>query len=671
MSVRKDSGSGPESVRRSPARTSVDNAVEAAKRYLIATQAADGHWVGELEGDTILESEYILTMHFLGRTGEERIRKTAEHLRRKQLPSGGWAIYEGGPAEVSSSVKAYFVLKLMGDDPNAPHMVRARETILSLGGIEACNSFTRIYLAIFGQCSWDDTPAVPPEIVLLPDRFIFNIYKMSSWSRGIVVPLSIIWAAKPFCPVPDFAAIQELRVGHAPAAHVPRSRKERSWRRFFTRIDHLLKRFEAAGFTPLRQKALEACEAWIHERLARSDGLGAIFPPIINTIIAFRCLGYALDDPRLLAQVRELEKLELEDEETLHVQPCFSPIWDTALVIEALSDAGVPADDTVLLKAGRWLLDREVKEVGDWKKACPAAEPGGWYFEYANEWYPDTDDTAEVLTALSRVRFPGESEDLARQGAVARGQAWMLAMQNRDGGWGAFDKDCDNEVLTYIPFADHNAMIDPSCEDITGRALEAFHSIGVPAGHPAVRRAAAFLDAKQLPDGTWYGRWGCNYLYGSFLALRGLLHAGEDLRQPRFQQTADWIRSCQNPDGGWGELPLSYDDPKTKGQGPSTPSQTAWALTALFATGDRDSEAVRRGVDYLLANQQYDGSWKDDHWTATGFPKVFYLRYHLYATVFPLRALALYTREASVNPRGRMETGADALVPRRTEHGVN
>ena len=669
MPVRNDSGSGSDKAVPGASRTSVENAVEAAKRYLLATQAADGHWVGELEGDTILESEYVLTMHFLGRTGEERIRKAAEHLRRRQLPTGGWAIYEGGPAEVSSSVKAYFVLKLMGDDPEAPHMVRARRTILSLGGIEACNSFTRIYLAIFGQCSWDDTPAVPPEIVLLPDSFIFNIYKMSSWSRGIVVPLSIIWASKPFCPVPDHAAIPELHVPRT-ESHAPRSRRERFWRAFFTRCDRWIKRAEAGGFTPLRQKALEACEAWIHERLALLDGLGAIFPPIINTIIAFRCLGYALDDPRLLAQVRELEKLELEDEETLHVQPCFSPIWDTALVIEALSDAGVPADDPVLLKAARWLLDREVKEVGDWKKACPAAEPGGWYFEYANEWYPDTDDTAEVLTALSRVHFPGESEDLARQGAVARGQAWMLAMQNRDGGWGAFDKDCDNEVLTYIPFADHNAMIDPSCEDVTGRALEAFHAIGVPAGHPAVRRAAAFLDSKQLPDGTWYGRWGCNYLYGSFLALRGLLHAGEDMRQPRFQQTADWIRACQNADGGWGELPHSYDDPATKGQGPSTPSQTAWALVALFATGDRDSEAVRRGVDYLLANQQYDGSWKDDHWTATGFPKVFYLRYHLYATVFPLRALALYTREAGAGQKNRVFHDG-ALASRPSEHGVN
>jgi squalene-hopene/tetraprenyl-beta-curcumene cyclase len=671
MSVRQDSGSGPESVSPVRERNAVGNAVDAARRYLLSIQAPDGHWCGELEGDTILESEYVLTLHFLGRAGENRAKKAAEHLRRKQLPGGGWAVYQGGPPEVSSSVKAYFVLKLMGDDPDAPHMARARKVILDLGGIEACNSFTRIYLAIFGQCRWDDCPAVPPEIVLLPDSFVFNIYKMSSWSRGIVVPLSIIWAKKPFCPVPESAAIAELHVPRAKTVPAARSRMERVWRAFFTEIDRTLKRLEAGGVTPLRKRALAACEAWIHERLALSDGLGAIFPPIINTILAFRCLGYEAHDPRVLAQTRELERFEIEDEDTLHLQPCFSPIWDTALAMVALSDAGLPPDDPALLKAGRWLLDREVKKVGDWKKACPAAEPGGWYFEYANEWYPDTDDTGEVLTALSRIRFPGEAEDLARQGAVARGQAWILAMQNRDGGWGAFDKDCDNEVLTYIPFADHNAMIDPSCEDITGRILEALHGLGVPADHPAVRRAAAYLEGRQYRDGTWYGRWGCNYIYGSWLALRGLLHGGEDLRQARFQRTAEWLRAKQNPDGGWGELPRSYDEPETKGQGPSTPSQTAWALMALFATGDRDSEAVQRGVAYLLSLQEYDGSWKDEHWTGTGFPKVFYLRYHLYATYFPLWALSLHAREGSAGTTRPREVGTNIAASGPSDHGVN
>ncbi len=622
----------------------VSNAIEAARRYLLSIQSPDGHWCAELEGDTILESEYILTMHFLGRAGEARTKKAAEYLRRLQLPGGGWPNYPGGPAEVSTSVKAYFVLKLLGDDSAAPHMSNAREVIRRLGGVEACNSFTKIYLAIFGQCSWSRCPAVPPELVLLPDWVPFNIYRMSSWSRGIVVPLSVIWAKKPFCPVPERARIDELHVPPRERPKPKRTPRERFWRGVFSAADILLRGIEAAGLTPLRKKALSACETWIHDRLVKSDGLGAIFPPIINTILAFRCLGYAMDDPRLQAQILELERLEIEDNETLHLQPCFSPVWDTAIATVALSESGVPAADGALRRAARWLLDHEVKLEGDWKKSNPDAPVGGWYFEYANEFYPDTDDTAEVLTALSRVRLAEAAEEEGRLAAIERGQAWLLSMQNRDGGWGAFDKGCDLEVLTYIPFADHNAMIDPSCEDITGRALETFHNLGVPSSHPGVKAAVEFLKEKQERDGTWYGRWGVNYIYGTWLVLRGLSHAGEDLSQPRYQRVAGWLRARQNADGGWGELPHSYDAPSTKGRGPSTAAQTAWALMSLFALGESGSEAVERGAAYLLREQEYDGSWRDAHWTGTGFPKVFYLRYHLYATYFPLWALSLYGR---------------------------
>jgi squalene-hopene/tetraprenyl-beta-curcumene cyclase len=627
-----------------PSPEGVGNAVSAAQRYLLSIQEPDGHWCGELEGDTILESEYILTLHLLGRTGELRVKKAAEHLRRKQLREGGWAIYEGGPAEVSASVKAYFALKLAGDEPDAPHMARARQIIRRLGGIEATNSFTRIYLSIFGQWDWEDCPAVPPELVLLPDWFPFNLYKMSSWSRTIVVPLAVIWAHRPSCKVPQRAGIAELRTGVTPARKSCSSSREVFWGMFFTVVDRLLKAVEDTSLLPWRKKALEVCEKWIHDRLVKSDGLGAIFPPIINTIIAFRSLGYALDDPRLVAQVKELEELELEDEDTLHVQPCFSPVWDTAIAIVGLRASGVAADDPAIQRAAQWLLDREVRAAGDWKVRNPEGEPGGWYFEYANEFYPDTDDTAEVLTALAEARFPGEAEDKSRAEAIERGRRWMLTMQNRDGGWGAFDKGCDNEIFTLIPFADHNAMIDPSCEDITGRALEAFHNMGDRPDHPAVKNAVAFLQGTQEPDGTWYGRWGCNYLYGTWLVLRGLHAAGVDLSAERYQRAGKWIRAHQNADGGWGELPRSYEDPATKGIGPSTPSQTAWALMALFALGDTSSEGVRRGIDYLLRVQQYDGSWKDAHWTGTGFPKVFYLRYHLYATYFPLWTLSLYGR---------------------------
>jgi squalene-hopene/tetraprenyl-beta-curcumene cyclase len=638
----------------------VRNAISAAQRYLLSIQHADGHWCGELEGDTILESEYILTLHFLGRTGEKRVRKAAEYLRRKQLPDGGWPNYEGGPPDVSVSVKAYFALKLVGDDPALPHMERAREVIRRLGGIEATNSFTRIYLSVFGQWDWEDCPAVPPELVLLPDWFPFTIYKISSWSRTIVVPLAVIWAEKPFCPVPARAEITELRTGVAPDRRTPRTLRETFWYVFFTLVDKVLKAVEASKLTPWRRRALEACEKWIHERLVKSDGLGAIFPPIINTIMAFRCLGYALDDPRLLAQERELERFEIEDEDTLRMQPCFSPVWDTAIASPALVASGVAADDSALRRGARWLLDHEVREPGDWMRRAPDAPVGGWYFEYANECYPDTDDTAEVLTSLSKVRFPDEEEDRARRESIERGRKWLLGMQNKDGGWGAFDRECVNEVWTYIPFADHNAMIDPSCEDITGRALEALHNLGDRPDHPAIRRAVGFLQAKQQPDGTWYGRWGCNYLYGTWLALRGLLHAGEDLSAPRYQRAGDWLRACQNGDGGWGELQHSYEDPSAGGKGPSTPSQTAWGLMAHFALGDFASESVSRGVAYLLRSQQYDGSWRDEHWTATGFPKVFYLRYHLYATYFPLWALSLHGQGAGALPQGA-KAGARAL----------
>ncbi len=628
----------------------VRNAVEAARRYLLSIQHADGHWCAELEGDTILESEYVLTMHLLGRTGEARVKKAAEHLRRQQLASGGWSNYPGGPPDVSTSVKAYFALKLAGDVPGASHMAKAREVIRGLGGVEACNSFTKIYLAIFGQCPWSRCPAVPPELVLLPDWVPFNIYRMSSWSRTIVVPLSILWAKKPFCPVPDGAEIAELHVPHF-HPKVTRTPRERVWRGLFSAADVVLRGIEAIGLTPLRTRALAACERWIHDRLVRSDGLGAIFPPIVNTIFAFRSLGYALDDPRLLAQVRELSRFEIEDDEALRVQPCFSPVWDTALAAVTLSASGLPGSDPSLRRAARWLLEHEVRLPGDWRKTNREGPVGGWYFEYANEWYPDTDDTAEVLTALSSVRFAAAPEEARRLAAIERGKGWLLSMQNRDGGWGAFDKECDLDVLTYIPFADHNAMLDPSCEDITGRALEALHLLGVPAGDAAVRAAVSFLEARQKGNGTWYGRWGVNYIYGTWLALRGLAHAGEDLEEPRYQRAGAWLRSRQNADGGWGELPRSYDDSSTKGCGPSTAAQTAWALMSLFALGEERSEAAERGVSYLLREQQYDGSWRDVHWTGTGFPKVFYLRYHLYATYFPLRALSLYAGGDA--PRGR------------------
>lgn len=615
-----------------------------AQKYLRSIQAEDGHWCAELEGDTILESEYILLMHYLGRTGEDKVLKAANYIRRKQMPGGGWAIYPGGPAEVSASVKAYFVLKLLGDRPDDPHMVRAREAILAKGGIEACNSFTKIYLSIFGQYDWERCPAVPPELILLPRWLYLNIYEMSSWSRGIIVPLAIVRAHQPHCPVPESAAVSEL---FAPA---PPPVKRGFWVTVFNALDRVLKIHERSPAKPLRGMALEMSERWILDRLEGSDGLGAIFPPIVNTIIAFHCLGYPLDHPRVEQQVRELEKLEIEEGDTLRVQPCFSPVWDTALSINSLVESGVPVDDPTVLAAARWLLDTRSRLAGDWKVKNPRGEAPGWFFEYANPFYPDCDSTAQVLTVLSKVRFP-EPEDQRRREALHEAHHWLLTMQNRDGGWAAFDKGCNKEILTCVPFADHNAMIDPSTSDITGRALEALAALGYGRQLNAIRRGMRFLAREQEADGSWYGRWGCNYIYGTWLAVTGLRAVGAD--DVRLRRAAAWIRSVQNDDGGWGETPLSYENPAEKGRGPSTPSQTAWAVLGLIAAADADSaESVRRGIDYILRVQHEDGSWVDEHWTGTGFPAVFYLRYHLYATYFPLLALSTYAKSQA----GDLET---------------
>ncbi len=628
----------PEPSHRPSLAEAVDRAIAAAQRRLLELQAPDGHWCAELEGDSILESEYLLTLVFLGHhTGDERVRRLANSLRQTQHPDGGWATYPGGPTDVNGTVKAYFCLKLVGDPPTAPHMERARAAARRLGGVEACNSFTRIYLAVFGQVDWEACPAVPPEVVLFPNWFPFNLYAMSAWSRTIVVPLSLVWALRPSCVVPQSAGLDELRVD---AAAPPRARS--GWARFFQGVDAGLKLAERTRIRPFRRAAIARAEEWIRQRLEASDGLGAIFPPIINTIFAFRALGYAADDPVVAGQLRELERLELGDGDALWVQPCFSAVWDTALALNALAESGF-AEKEPLRRAACWLMERETRRPGDWRVKCPGAEASGWYFEYANEFYPDCDDTAQVVTSLAKVDLPA-AERGRREAQLRRAVEWLVAMQSGNGGWASFDKDCDREFLTHIPFADHNAMIDPPTVDVTGRVLEALCAAGVDLGAPAVRRGVEFVLGAQEPDGSWYGRWGCNYLYGTWLALTGLERVGEDTRGSAWAaQARRWLAGCQNADGGWGELPASYAEPRCKGEGPSTAAQTAWAILGLLAAGDR-SGSVEGGLHHLLSRQLPDGGWQDEFWTGTGFPEVFYLRYHLYATYFPLLALARWRR---------------------------
>ena len=623
----------------------VERCLGEARQGLLTLQRYDGHWCAELEGDSIVESEYILTMYFLGRGSERRLEKVARHLRGLELAEGGWSLFPGGDPEVSATVKAYFALKLLGDDPEAEHMRRACRVARQLGGIRACNSYTKLCLAIFGQYPWKLCPAVPPEMILLPKWLPFNIYAMSAWSRTIVVPLSMIWAYKPYCEVPAEADISELEVEgsgrHRAAATTAR---EQAWATSFEAIDIGLKWVEALGLKPFRRLALARCEQWILARLRRSDGLGAIIPPIINTILALRCRGYGIDHPVLAAQIDELERLEIEEGETLRVQPCKSPVWDTAMALNTLIRSGVEGEQQAIRAAVDWLLDHEVTEPGDCQILNPDVPVGGWYFEYANEFYPDCDDTAAVMTALAGVESASSGDESRLRQALGRAAEWLVGMQNRDGGWAAFDRGCDLEVLTFIPFADHNAMIDPSTVDITGRSLEALASCGFGPDDDAVRRGVEFILCQQRDDGSWYGRWGANYLYGTWLALIGLKAVEFDMAHDACRRAVDWLLAHQNEDGGWGESLRSYHEPTWIGRGESTAAQTAWALLGLIAAGEVRHSAVTRGFGYLLETRQVDGTWADEQWTGTGFPEVFYLRYHYYATYFPLLSLASYRR---------------------------
>lgn len=625
--------------------TAVLQTLEAGKTSLLDLQKPDGHWVGELEGDTILESEYALLRYFMGCLDDDRLRKLAAYIYQSRRPEGAWSLYPGGPVEVSSSVKAYLVLRLAGFPANHPEMVRAREVIREHGGVTACNTFTKIYLSIFGQYDWDGTPVVPPELILLPNWFYLNLYELSSWSRTIIVPLAILSAYRPHCPLP--VHIDELFVGERHGKHLRlpwNRRKPICWRNFFLAIDRTMHFFEGVKVLPWRKKAIQECERWMVARFRKSGGLGAIFPPIVNALMAMRCLGYPDDHPEVRGQWREIEAFEIEENDTLRLQPCVSPVWDTALCALSLSAAGVPPDDPALVEAGKWLLEKRVREKGDWAVKRPDAPVAAWAFEYANEFYPDIDDTAAVLMALAGIRLPSEEE--AEKGEICR-QAieWTWAMQGSDGGWAAFDVDNNRMIFTEIPFSDHNAMLDPSTADITGRVLEMLGRYGYDTGDPRVAKAIAFLRKEQEPDGAWFGRWGVNYLYGTWQVLKGLSAVGEEMSQPYIQAGAAWLRSRQNEDGGWGETCATYDDPSLRGTGPSTASQTAWALMGLMATGDVTSECVQRGVDYLVRTQEADGSWDEPYFTGTGFPKVFYLKYHYYSRYFPVFALGMYARQ--------------------------
>jgi len=617
--------------------------IDAARQFLFSQRLDEGYWCGELEADTTLESDYVLLHTLLGTSTPERFAKCARHILQHQNEDGGWSIYPGGPANVSACVKAYFALKLAGYSADHPALVRARKKILELGGVTEINTFSKIYLCFLGQYDYDAVPAVPPEIVLFPKWFWFNIYEISSWSRAMLVPLSICYAKKPFKKIPPEMGIEELFVGGRDKSrmHLHWSKKLFSWRNFFLLLDRLTHWAEAVHIRPLRSIALKKAEKWMLERFEMSDGLAAIYPSIVNSTLAMRCLGYSLDDPQVIRALDEFEKLGIEEEETFRMQPCMSPVWDTAYALFALGEAGVPANDPRMMESADWILQKQVRNAGDWKIKNPKGQPGGWYFEFNNEFYPDVDDSAMVCLGLSQVEHPNGR--YLRE-SVQRAIDWILSMQCRNGGWASFDKDNDRMVFEHIPFADHNAMLDPATVDITGRVLEMLAAYGYDKTHPAVQKAIAFLRQEQMPDGSWFGRWGVNYIYGTMLVLRGLEAIGIDHHEPYVQQAAEWLRMVQNADGGWGESCGSYDDPASRGVGASTPSQTAWAIMGLLAANDTRSDSVARGIAYLLRTQKKDGSWDEQFCTGTGFPRVFYLKYHLYRQYFPLIALTTYSK---------------------------
>ena len=615
----------------------LERAIERGADHLLSLQVAQGYWLGELEADSTLESDYIYYLHVLGKADPERIAKLANYVRRKQLADGGWSIYPGGPSELNATCKAYFALKLAGDNPNSARMVQARETVLRLGGLEQSNSYVRFYLAVAGALGWELVPAILPEMMLLPNWFYLNIYEMSSWTRGIVIPMAILSALRPDWRLPERAHVDELFRDRArKAAAFDWSDQLISWRNFFLAADRAMKLYEKLPWKPLRQRALREAKSWLLDHLERSEGLAAIYPAMMNSIFALMALGHGPEDPLTAREIREFARFEIEEDDTIRLQPCVSPVWDTGIAMVALEEAGVAADDPALVKAAEWMLSKQVLGPGDWQVKNKDAAPGGWVFEFRNDFYPDVDDTAFVLMALQRVKFP----DPARmEAAVRRGIQWLLSMQNRDGGWAAFDRDNNKGFLCDIPFADHNAMLDPSTADVTARVLECLGRFGWNANHPAIQRALQFLLKDQCEDGSWFGRWGVNYVYGTSGVLRSLETVSLTAKE-YCQRAVRWLRSVQHSDGSFGESLRSYTEPQTKGQGPSTASQTAWGLIGLLAASDAGDPAIHSAASYLVEQQNSDGSWSENEFTGTGFPCVFYLKYHLYRNSFPLYALA-------------------------------
>lgn len=673
---------------------SVDELATASERAIAALrslQRDDGHWCAELEGDSILQSEYLLMKWILGQEREPladgrpaaTLLKIVAQLRSQQRPDGGWGQYPGSGVDLSATVKGYFVLKLYGDAPDAPHMVRAREMVLNMGGAERANSFSKFYLACLGQISWNAVPAIPPELVYLPKWFYFHMDKMSAWSRTMLLPLALVVTLRPTRRLPPQLCIDELYVSLRDRHRMlMRADVPARWRWFFGAIDSLLKVAHGLGGSPLRRRAIARSQKWMLERMgqdapAPTEGLGAIFPPMVYAQVVFKALGWERSNPIWRRAEHELDAFMIEEGDRIRLQPCFSPVWDTGIALYALADAGLGADDASVQRAASWLTSRECRHRGDWAANLrPGVEASGWWFEYRNAWYPDVDDTAMVAMALRRTGTPEGIE------AASRGVRWIISMQNDDGGWAAFDRTTDRHIYEYIPFADHNAIQDPSCPDITGRVLECLAWHGHRADHPAIAQAIAYVRSHQESEGCWFGRWGVNYIYGTWQSVIGPIRCGVSREEMWIQRAGRWMKSVQKPDGSFGESANSYLDAALKGQGPSTASQTAWAAMVLQEIYGADDPDLRRALEWLARTQlsasdardpkrnpdrDPPGSWCEREFTGTGFPRVFYLRYHLYRLYFPLMALSRF-----VSAKQSATNGAETVrVAPSSEETVN
>ncbi|WP_176114087.1 squalene--hopene cyclase [Burkholderia cepacia] len=627
-----------------PAR--VDAAVARATDALLAAQNADGHWVYELEADSTIPAEYVLLVHYLGETPNVELeQKIGKYLRRIQQADGGWPLFTDGAPNISASVKAYFALKVIGDDENAEHMQRARRAIHAMGGAEMSNVFTRIQLALYGAIPWRAVPMMPVEIMLLPQWFPFHLSKVSYWARTVIVPLLVLNAKRPLAKNPRGVRIDELFIDPpVNAGLLPRQgHQSPGWFAFFRVVDHALRAADGLFPNYTRERAIRQAVSFVDERLNGEDGLGAIYPAMANAVMMYDVLGYAEDHPNRAIARKSIEKLLVVHDDEAYCQPCLSPVWDTSLAAHALLETGDARAEEAVLRGLEWLRPLQILDVrGDWISRRPHVRPGGWAFQYANAHYPDVDDTAVVAVAMDRAQKLRQND--AYRDSIARAREWVVGMQSSDGGWGAFEPENTQYYLNNIPFSDHGALLDPPTADVSGRCLSMLAQLGeTPLNSEPARRALDYMLKEQEPDGSWYGRWGMNYVYGTWTALCSLNAAGLTPDDPRMKRGAQWLLSIQNKDGGWGEDGDSYKlNYRGFEQAPSTASQTAWALLGLMAAGEVNNPAVARGVDYLIANQNEEGLWDEARFTATGFPRVFYLRYHGYRKFFPLWALARY-----------------------------